>query len=238
MEIKGIIFDMDNTLVDFMKMKYTAIDAAISSMIDAGLPMDFETARAKVFEVYEARGIEYQRVFDEFLEIVLGKIDYKIWAAGIVAYRKSREATLVTYPHVHLTLLELAKQGYKMVVVSDAPRREAWLRVTYLGLHHVFDNVICFEDTGKRKPDVAPFRKALESLDLTSDEVIMIGDWPERDMVGAKKLGIRTVFARYGDTFGTKESGADHEIDDIIELPGIVNQINQSHLMQEELRVD
>ena len=43
----------------------------------------------------------------------------------------------------------------------------------------------------------------------------MVGDWPERDMVGAARLGIPTVFARYGDTKGVTESGADHEIDDI-----------------------
>ena len=29
----------------------------------------------------------------------------------------------------------------------------------------------------------------------------MIGDWAERDVVGAKGLGMTTVFARYGDTY-------------------------------------
>jgi len=36
--------------------------------------------------------------------------------------------------------------------------------------------------------------------------------------VGAKALGIRTAFARYGDDFNTKESGADHEVTDIAQL--------------------
>jgi putative hydrolase of the HAD superfamily len=54
----------------------------------------------------------------------------------------------------------------------------------------------------------------------------MVGDWPERDVVGAAKANIRTVFARYGDTFGTVDSGADYEIDDIQELIGIVNDLN------------
>jgi putative hydrolase of the HAD superfamily len=54
----------------------------------------------------------------------------------------------------------------------------------------------------------------------------MVGDWPERDMVGAKKAGIRTAFARYGDTFGTKDSGADHDLNDIHELVEIVDRLN------------
>jgi putative hydrolase of the HAD superfamily len=58
----------------------------------------------------------------------------------------------------------------------------------------------------------------------------MVGDWPERDVVGAAKVNIRTVFARYGDTFGTVESGADYEIDDIQELIGIVSDLRAGKL--------
>ena len=54
----------------------------------------------------------------------------------------------------------------------------------------------------------------------------MVGDWPERDMVGAAKVGIKTAFARYGDTFGTIHSGADFELNDILELVAIVDRLN------------
>ena len=46
--IKAIIFDLDNTLMDFMKMKGRAIDAAITAMIDAGLEISKEQAKAKI----------------------------------------------------------------------------------------------------------------------------------------------------------------------------------------------
>ena len=39
-------------------------------------------------------------------------------------------------------------------------------------------------------------------------------------------LILKTVFARYGDTFETKESGADFDVDDIFELVGIVDGLN------------
>ena len=35
--IKAVVFDVDNTLVDFRKWKNAAVDAAIVAMIDAGL---------------------------------------------------------------------------------------------------------------------------------------------------------------------------------------------------------
>jgi putative hydrolase of the HAD superfamily len=46
----------------------------------------------------------------------------------------------------------------------------------------------------------------------------MVGDWAERDVVGAARLGITTAFARYGDTFGTIESHADYDLNDVSEL--------------------
>jgi len=226
-KIKAIIFDLDNTLVDFMKMKDVAIYAAADAMIDAGLPMKKKEAYDRIFNVYKEKGIEYQQVFDSFLIQAFGKIDTKILAAGIIAYRRARESVLVSYPRVIITLLELLKRGLKLAVVSDAPRLQAWLRLCGLNIHNYFDVVVTYEDTNKRKPDAEPFRKTLELLKLESSEVIMVGDWPERDIVGAKPLGMKTVFARYGDTFGTKHSGADWDIDDIYELVKIVDNENE-----------
>jgi putative hydrolase of the HAD superfamily len=224
--IKSVVFDLDNTLVDFMAMKRQAIDAAIGAMRDAGLKLPTEDIRRKIDEIYKHRGIEFQNVFDQLLYDEFSKIDYKILSAGVIAYRRAREAALVPYPHVYLTLIELTKMHVKLGVVSDAPAREAWLRLTYLNLHHVFDVVVTFDDTGKRKPRPEPFRKALERLSVDPQESLMVGDWAERDVVGAAQVGMKTVFARYGDTFGTLISNANYEIDDISEVIDIVKKEN------------
>jgi HAD superfamily hydrolase (TIGR02253 family) len=224
--IKAIVFDLDNTLVDFMQMKEKAIDSAVRAMIDAGLPLTLRQAKEKIDRIYTERGIEFQEVFDALLYDTAQKVDYKILAAGIIAYRRAREAALVPYPHVFMTLVQLVKRGIKLAVVSDAPSREAWLRLTYLNLHHLFDVVLTHEDTGEYKPSPVPFKTALERLGVEPAEALMIGDWAERDMVGAAKVGMKTVFARYGDTFGTVHSGADYEINDILDLINIIDKEN------------
>ena len=122
--------------------------------------------------------------------------------------------------------MELIKMSVKLAVVSDAPSREAWMRIYYLNLHHHFDVVLTFDDTNARKPSPIPFEMALSQLNIDAEEALMVGDWPERDVVGAKKLGIRTIFARYGDAFGTVDSGADWDINDVYEIVGIVNELN------------
>jgi putative hydrolase of the HAD superfamily len=224
--IKAVIFDLDNTLTDFMRMKESAVDAAVAAMVDAGLRFPPGQIKEKIYEIYEREGIEFQNVFDVALADLLGEVDFKVQAAGIVAYRRAREASLVLYPHVKVTLIELMKRGIRLGVVSDAPRMEAWLRLCYLQLHHMFDFVSTLDDTGERKPSPLPFQRALDHFGIEANDAIMVGDWPERDITGAAQLGMRTVFARYGNTFGTVDSGAQHDIDDIYELVDIVDRLN------------
>ena len=109
--IKAVIFDLDNTLVDFMSMKRQAVTAAINAMIDAGLGLTVVQAQARIDAIYKERGIEFQNVFDQLLYDVFQKVDYKILSAGIIAYRRAREAALVPYPHVTMTLVALIKRG-------------------------------------------------------------------------------------------------------------------------------
>ena len=224
--IKAIIFDLDNTLLDFVKMKQFAVKAAITAMIEAGLDVDEEKAYKDIFDLYVEKGWENQQVFNYFLDKTVGEVNNKYLAAAIVAYRRAREANLLLYPNVNHTLVELMKMGIKLAVVSDAPSREAWMRIYYLNLHHHFDIVLTFDDTNARKPSPIPFQMALKELNTDPNETLMVGDWPERDVAGANNLGIRTIFARYGDSFGTVESGADWDINDVYEIVGIVNEIN------------
>ncbi len=224
--IRAVLFDLDNTLTDFMKMKEAAIEAAVAGMVDMGLALDAADASRRIYRVYEREGIEYQRVFDQFLKEALGRVPPEILAAGIIHYRRVRDSYLILYPHVRLTLTNLLRRGLRLAVVSDAPALQAWQRLHHLELQHLFQPVITFDDTGERKPSPRPFLLALDLLELPAEEVLMVGDWPERDMIGAKSVGMRTVFARYGDTFGTLESGADFDITDIAELLGIVDRLN------------
>jgi putative hydrolase of the HAD superfamily len=224
--IKAVIFDLDNTLLDFMKMKEFAVKAAITGMQEAGLDIDSDEAYDRIIEMYNEKGWENQQIFDLYLTEKIGYVDNKLLAAGIVSYRRAREANLQVYPNVNNTLSQLMKMNIKLAIVSDAPSREAWMRLYYLNLHHIFDVVLTFDDTGARKPSPIPFKMALDKLNSSAENTLMIGDWPERDVEGAKQLGIKTIFARYGDTFGTIESGADWDVDDIHQIVDIVSKLN------------
>lgn len=222
MPIKAVLFDLDNTLIDFMKLKRMCVENAVDAMIDAGLEMSKEEATKIMLDIYFDLGVEYQRIFQKFSNKVLGCEDYKIMSAGIVAYRKTKIAYLEPYPHVLQTLTELFRRGIKLGVITDAGRMQAWIRISALKLNHLFDVVVTFDDTGKRKPDEEPFRKALDELDIKPEECLFVGDWIERDILGAKNVGMRTCLARYGTGEEAGDVKADYEVNDIKEILELV----------------
>ena len=219
--IKAILFDLDNTLIDFMQMKRNSCEAAISAMIDAGLKINKEKALKKLFKLYDQHGLEEKTIFQKFLKEEHKKIDYKILANAIVAYRKVRASYLQPYPHTDYVLIKLKSKGIKLAIVTDAPRLKAWLRLMAMKIGNFFDIVVAFEDTNELKPSNLPFKAALKKLKLKPEECLMIGDMPHRDIEGAKKLGMKTCFAKYGNQ-KVKKSNADYEISDIKELLNIV----------------
>jgi putative hydrolase of the HAD superfamily len=231
--IDAVIFDLDNTLTDFMLAKETSIRAAAEAMVDAGLPLTVDEATAGVFAIYKDRGIEHQRVFNLFLAETMGRVEDRILAAAVVAYRRARDGSLVLYPHAKLVLNRLLKDGYKLAVVSDAPRFEAWLRLVYLGLQHTFDLVLTYDDTGHRKPAPEPFRMALDQLGVEPSRAVIIGDWKERDIAGGRNAGLHTVYARYGDQYSqyadkkeADETVPDFVVDDLLQLLDVLDRLN------------
>jgi putative hydrolase of the HAD superfamily len=224
MKIRAIIFDLDNTLIDFMKFKKACINASVDAMISEGLSVSKSEAISIVFELYKEYGWDNQKIFDKFLKKTKGLVDYKLLATAITAYRREKTKYMKPYPNVVPTLKKLKSKGIKLAILSDAPRLQAYIRLADLGLLDYFDPIVTLDDTGKRKPHPAPFKKILSELKLKPQEVLMVGDAPQWDIKGAKAVGMKTCLARYGLMPHTdaKKIRADYEINDIKELAKIV----------------
>ncbi len=223
-EIKAILFDLDNTLIDFLRMKHMAIEEAVVAMIDAGLIINKKEAVGIIFELYKEKGMEDQEIFQKFLIKTMGKIDIRMIAKATLAYRRVRDGFLSPYPRVRQTLHELKLKKFKLAIVTDAPQMNAWMRLCSMHIDHLFDAVITFDDTKEQKPSPAPFKKAMELLQLKPNQCLMVGDWPERDIIGAKNLGMKTCFAKYGCSREIAKHGADFEIEKFEDLLEIVKE--------------
>jgi putative hydrolase of the HAD superfamily len=223
--IRAILFDLDNTLVDFIEMKQESCRAAAGAMVAAGLPIDKALAYEELIKIYFAVGIESDCAFSEFLKSK-GQFDHKILAAAINAYLDAKNKCLKPYANVKPVLEELQRRGIFICVVTDAPKTKAYQRLLAMGIEPYFRFVVGYEDTNNLKNTGLPLRLALQLLrkelpSIVNSEILMVGDSTERDVIPAKQLGLRTAWARYGQKTSSP-STADYELEDIKDLASIV----------------
>jgi HAD superfamily hydrolase (TIGR02253 family) len=224
--LKAIIFDIDNTLIDFMTMKREASAAAASAMVEAGLQDASKDLSERLFDFYLEHGIESDDAFEEYLKQEYETVDYRILAAAINAYLERKYHYLKPYPGVVDTLRELKQKGFRLGVVSDGYRVKAWMRLNGAGLDSYFDAVVTYEDTGKRKPSKEPFLRICDELKVRPEECLMLGDWPERDVQGGRLAGMKTCLAKYGQM---QETRADYQIESFSNLLEVVDSCNAEH---------
>ncbi len=214
--VKAIIFDMDNTLFDFVEAKMRAC-REVAEYIGSD-------DRMELFGYFlrNQGGFEDMDCIEDYLQ------DKGIQAEETQRrcheiYRKAELENIQTYDGVEETLQFLKRKGFKLGIVTNANRKNLAARLQKTNLSRFFDSIVTREATGKLKPDHRPILSALEELGVTAAESLKVGDSLIRDISPAKKIGMVTAYAKYGDRNSHEEGGpkADfilEEVRDLIKL--------------------
>lgn len=91
-------------------------------------------------------------------------------------------------------------------------------------LREFFQHVFTSHDLGFEKPDPRFFYKVLEQLDVAPNECIMVGDEYSKDIVGAKSVGMYTVWFAQAPV-SKPAPQADAIIGSMAELPTVVAKL-------------
>jgi putative hydrolase of the HAD superfamily len=100
------------------------------------------------------------------------------------------EIPLELYPDVEPTLTKLAKDGYFLGLISNAPPDTARV-VEVLGLRKYLGSVVISGDVGYTKPHPEIFRIALREAGVNPIDALHVGDFYEADIIGARNAGIK-----------------------------------------------
>ena len=128
------------------------------------------------------------------------------------------------FPDSHRTLSRLKDMGFYIILVSNTTQstsNDVKVALGKLGISHFFDAVVTSVDVGKEKPSREMFIAALETLGLKPDEALMVGDDLEKDIFGAKRIGIDGVLIDRKGKF-TSKSEEYVRINSLAELPNIL----------------
>ena len=194
--VRGIIFDMDNTLYNFFDAKILACERACGT-IGAGTGQE-------LFRYFLSgkRGFENPENIRDYMTD-LGVWDESLFREASGIYENVKISSITLYPGVTELIPELRESGMRLTVVTDADSPQAKKRLTKLGLYDYFESVITPDITGKRKPDPVNFLSAMKVMDTLPEETMVVGDSPKREIEPGNKLGLTTVYAKYGDWLKT-----------------------------------
>lgn len=236
--IKGLLFDINGTVTDILTNEsYDDIYRVLGNFLDyQGISLSPDELRRLYFDLNKQQRKGSAEEFPEFdvekifKEIVrrygtgfthsLPKERRKALPAMLAdVFRAASRFKLQLYPDV-LEVLEKLRESYRLAAVSDGQSLWALPELRSVGLDGFFDPVIISSDFGYRKPDVRLFEAALMGMNLAPSEVLFVGNDMYRDVYGASRLGIRSVFfkSNQGDH---RKSGAepDYIIYNFSELP-------------------
>ncbi len=92
------------------------------------------------------------------------------------------------YPDAE-TVLPKLEQNFRLAILSNADRDDPLIR-KLLGLGYSFEVIVTSEEAGCYKPAPAIFETLLKKLNLPPEKVLLVGDSPKADLVGAHRAGM------------------------------------------------
>jgi len=106
-----------------------------------------------------------------------------------IAYEHFAEAGVwQLYPEVP-EVLEQLRPRFQLAVVSNFDARLRFI-LQHLGVSKYFSYIFVSSELGADKPDPEIFRRGVDVMHLDANEVLHVGDDPERDWKAAKEAGL------------------------------------------------
>ncbi|TFF90982.1 MAG: HAD family hydrolase [Promethearchaeota archaeon] len=98
------------------------------------------------------------------------------------------------FNEVPMVLNAIKNKGYNQIIISNIDNDFLFQRLSKFKLKDHFDHIFTSESLKSYKPNPIIFKKVLELLELEPEEIIHIGDSQRADILGAKNVGLPTVY--------------------------------------------
>ena len=114
-------------------------------------------------------------------------------------------------------------------VVTDLTAQIQFRKMVYFGLDQYFDFIVTSEEAGKEKPDKEPFKIALQKINPVGSCVWMIGDHPDKDILGSKETidAVTLQKIHKGVIRGEKENKADLIFNNYAEIRKLISELKE-----------
>lgn len=216
MKIKGILFDLDGTLINTTPL---ILESFRHTFVELGLPVPSRQ------ELVAGFGLPLRTAVRAYMPDEL----VEQFCTAYSAYHRSQHDRLIQpFNGVRETLAEIAGRGIKMAVVTSKKRPMALRGLACYGLDQYIQTVVTCQDCEEHKPMPGPSLLAIKQLGLDGSDCIGIGDSPF-DLQSAKGAGCLTAAVRYTSfdwNFILNEGKPDYVLNTMEDLVKLIDRIN------------
>lgn len=210
-KVKGILFDLDDTLYsekDYVRSGFRAVSDYLGGGYEEALWAFFDAGEPAIDKLLEKIGREEEK------------------EAALHVYRMHKPSIRL-YEEAGMLLTKLKSAGIKVGVLTDGRPEGQKNKLEALGLSELLDDVLITDELGGpqfRKPCDIAFRIIENRWMLPASEIVYVGDNPEKDFIAPRQLGMKSVWFRNKDRLYTKAClEQDHCcIDALTELPTVL----------------
>ena len=204
MNIKHIFFDLDRTLWDFEKNSYKTLLQLIDEfeLIKRGVdtPEDFinkyKIHNEKLWVLYREgkitkENLRVKRFFMVLDEYGISDIDLADSFGKEYIRQSPLKTELIPFS---IKILKYLSDKYQLHIITNGFNEVQFIKLDSSGLKEYFDVIVTSEQVGVNKPDARIFNYALNQAKAKAEESIMIGDNLSIDILGARKVGMHSVY--------------------------------------------
>lgn len=220
-QIKGVIFDLDDTLYsekDYVRSGFKAVSDYLGGNYEDMLWQYFEEGKSAITELLK----------------VVGKSEEE--QRCIEVYR-CHEPNIHLYDGVTELIEKLKGNNIKVGIITDGRPEGQRNKLDALGLWNLIDDVIITDELGGiqfRKPCDIAFRMMITRWRMNPEEIVYVGDNLQKDFQAPRQLGMECVWVRNADgIYNMLEEG------DVCFSRSSINQLNKCHFnvgLSDELR--
>jgi len=195
-----LIFDFDGTLIDSVPDLADATNAMLTTLGKDTHPI--ETIRNWIGN---GSRLLVERALVGKVEVAEGELTVKeadhAEQIFFEAYQNLSGSKTVAYPDVDSGLKKLHAAGYTLALVTNKPIRFVPKILESFGWQNLFSEVMGGDSLPVKKPDPTPLLHVCETLNVSVDQAVMIGD-SRNDMLAGQNANMDTLGLSYGYNYG------------------------------------
>ncbi|MEO1017020.1 MAG: HAD family hydrolase [Pseudomonadota bacterium] len=222
--MRAVLFDLDETLFDrtgSLKL-FLADQHARHEMLQAWM----QPVYVDRFLQLDRRGMVAKAIVYSALLEEIGDCDPAFAAALLREYEQKLGRFARSFAGAHEVLADLRSRQLRLGIVTNGRTSMQTSKIADLDLQDRVDTILISEAEGVRKPNAEIFLRAAANLDVQPDACLFVGDNPLADILGARAVGMRTVWFPNG--AGWPDDCADAPGDTIKSLTELIAIVESS----------